>query len=181
MNRFLFLVVTAALFISLMPMAAVGQDFGVESEGEKTRPNRDEIAKLMIQVALLPVAEQNSKMDRIWKDPSGSQTPRSDFLFCTGLAHLGNFKAQACLGNAFENGIGVVNDSYEAYIWYALALDNVIGGEELKQKVQESKDRVKRSLMAVYPAPSDQELEEVVAGQKDRIAELQAETGKTQR
>jgi len=162
-------------------MAAVGQDFGVKSESEKTRPNRDEIAKLMIQVGRLSVAEQNSKMERIWKDPSGSQTPRSDFLFCTGMAHLGNYKAQAYLGGAFENGIGIVNDSFEAYVWYAIALDNAVGDEEVKQKVQERKNRIKLSLMAVYPAPSDQELEELVAEQKDRIAALQAETGETQR
>lgn len=177
MNRFSFLVVIAALFVSLISMAAGGQDFGVESEKEKTRLNKDEITKLMIQVGRLPVPEQNSRMDRLWKDPSGSQTPRSDFLFCAGLAYLGNYKAQAFLGGAYENGRGIVNDSYESYVWYVVALDNPIEDAEVVQKIKEARERVKLGLISVYPAPSEQELEELVTAQKDRISEYQAEIG----
>jgi hypothetical protein len=180
MNRFLFLVVIAGLFVSLIPSAAGGQDFEVDSEKEKTRLNKDEITKLMIQVGRLPVPEQNSKMDRLWKDPSGSQTPRSDFLFCAGLAYWGNYKAQAYLGVAFENGRGIVSDSYESYIWYEIALDNPIDDAEMVQKIKEARDRVKLGLISVYPAPSEQELEELVTTRKDKISEYQAEIGKEQ-
>ncbi len=180
MNRLYLFAIIAALSIALIPPAAIGQDFGIDSENDKTRLNTDEITKLMIQVGRLPVPEQNSRMDRLWKNPSGSQTPRSDFLFCVGLAYLGNYKAQAYLGGAFEHGRGIVSDSYESYVWYTIALENPIDDEEVEQKVREGKDRVKLGLISVYPAPSNQELEELVTGQKGRITEYQADIGNTQ-
>ncbi len=178
MNRFHFLAIIAVLFIAIIPLTVVGQDLNAASENEKTRLSEDEITNLMIQVERLPVLEQNSKMDRIRKDPSGSQTPRSDFLFCVGLAYLGNYKAQAYLGSAFENGRGIVGDNYESYVWYSIALSNAIDAEELKPQIQESRDRVKLALISVYPAPSDQELEELVEAQKNRITECLAEMKK---
>jgi hypothetical protein len=180
MNRFLHLAVMTLLFIALIASAGTGQDLGAASENEKTRLSRDEIIKLMIQLGRLPVPEQDSKMDRIWRDPSGSQTPRSDFLFCAGLAYLGNHKAQAYLGNAFENGRGIVRDPYESYIWYSIALGNLIDDEDAKQKIQKGRDRVKMELVSVYPAPSDHELEEAVETQKHRMIKYLSEIRDTQ-
>jgi hypothetical protein len=177
MKKLNFWAIIVALSIALIPSSAGGQDFGAESEKEKTRLDKDEITKLMIQVGRMPVPEQNSRMDRLWKDPSGSETPRSDFLFCAGLAYLGNYKAQACLGGAYENGRGIVSDSYESYVWYTVALDNPIDDPEAVQNIKEARDRVKFGLISVYPAPSDQELDKLVTTQKDRISEYQAETG----
>jgi hypothetical protein len=168
------------LFVALISSAGTGQDLGAASENEQTRLSKDEITKLMIQVGRLAVPEQNSKMDRIWKDPFGSQTPRSDFLFCVGLAYLGNYKGQAYLGSAFENGRGIVRDSYESYVWYSIALDNPIDDEDAKQKIQKGRDRIKLALVSVYPAPSDQELKELVEAQKHRITEYLSEIRNTQ-
>ena len=178
MNRKLYLTVLAALIIGLMPLEGVGQDLAAASENEKTRLNKDEIMELMIQVDRLPVLEQNSRMDRIWKDPSGSRTPRSDFLFCMGLAYLGNYKAQAYLGRAYENGRGIVEDTYESYVWYSIALDNAVDDDETKQKIQERRERIKMGMISVYPAPSDHELGEIVEAQKNRITESLAEIKK---
>ena len=175
MNKLNFLAIIIILIVVLIPLTVVGQDLSAASENEKTRLSEDEITNLMIQVERLPVLEQNSKMDRIWKDPSGSRTPRSDFLFCVGLAYLGNYKAQAYLGSAFENGRGIVADNYESYVWYSMALNNVVDDEEAKPQIQEGRDRVKLALISVYPAPSDQELEELVEAQKNRITECLAE------
>ena len=175
MNRFLHFAVLAVLLIALVPFSGFGQDLGAVSENTQTRLSKDEVTKLMIQVGRLPVTEQDSRMDRIWKDPSGSRTPRSDFLFCAGLAYLGNPEAQAYLGRAFENGRGIVEDPYESYVWYTIALDNSVRDEEAKQKIEKARDRVKLGLVSVYPAPSDQELEELVKAQEQRIAECRAE------
>ena len=175
MNRILYLAILATLIIGLMPLEGIGQDLAAASENEKTRLDKDEIMELMIQVERLSVLERDSRMDRIWKDPSGSRTPRSDFLFCAGLAYLGNYKAQAHLGSAFENGRGIVVDSSESYVWYSIALDNAADDDEAKKNIQERRERVKMGLISVYPAPSDHELEGYVEAQKNRITEYLAE------
>ena len=177
MNRFLGFAVLAAWFIVLVPLTASGQDLGAVSEDEQTRLDKEEITKLMLEVGRLPVPERDSRMDRIWKDPSGSKTPRSDFLFCAGLAYLGNYRAQAYLGSAFEKGRGIVGDSYESYVWYSIALDNSIEDADERREIRKARDRVKLGLVSVYPAPSDQELEELVEAQKHRIAEYLTEVG----
>ncbi len=179
MIRPLCLTITIVIFIALAPLTSVGQqDLGAVSENERTRLDKDEIVKLMALIGSLPVPDREAKMDRIWENPSGSQTPRSDFLFCTGLAYLGNYKAQAYLGSAFEKGRGVVEDSFESYVWYSIALGNFAGDEESKEEIQKSTSRIKLALVSVYPAPSDQELEELVEAQKHRIKEYLAETVK---
>ncbi len=175
MNKFLCLAVMIVLSIALIPLAAIGQEIRAESESELTRPDKDQITGLMIQVKRMPVQEQDSKVNRLWKDPSGSKTPRSDFLFCVGFAYLGNHKAQAYLGSAFENGRGIVRDTYESYVWYSIALDNPATDNDAKQKIREGRERIKQELISVYPAPSDYELEELVEEQKQRIAEYLAE------
>ena len=178
MNKSLWLTVMLVLSLSVIPLTAVGQDLKAASENEKTRLEKEEITKLMIQVRRLPVSEQESRMGRIWKDPSGSKTPRSDFLFCVGLAYLGNYKAQAYLGSAYESGRGIVTDSYESYVWYLVALQNASGDAEAEQKLRKDRDRIKMSLVSVYPAPSDEELDELVKERLHRITEYQSEIGK---
>lgn len=166
------------LSIAWMPWKAVGQDLKAASENEKTRLEKEEITKLMIQVGNLPVSEQESRMEQIWKDPSGSKTPRSDFLFCVGLAYLGNYKAQAYLGSAYDNGRGIVMDPYESYVWYSVALQNASGDTESKQHFRKDRDRIKQALVSVYPAPTDEELDELVEERLHQITKLQAEIGK---
>jgi TPR repeat protein len=122
--------------------------------------------------------EQDSKVDLIWKDPSGSKTPRSDFMFCAGLAYLGNFKAQACLGNAFEKGLGIVEDLSEAFTWYALALESPIADKAAEQQVQADKERVIQKLRSSYPAPNDDDLDDMVKAQMNRITQYREEMEK---
>jgi len=148
------------------------------SEDVKSRPNKQEIADLMIQNRL-PGPQQNSKIDQILADQAGSKTPRSDFMFCTGLAYLGNAKAQACVGKAYEMGLGVVEDLSEAYTWYALACETRIAETAVAQKVEETRDQLKLRLLSVYPHPTDEELDDQVKAQKTRIAQYQAEIKKT--
>jgi hypothetical protein len=172
---------TVALSLALAPIAALGQGLKAESEKEQTRLGKDEITGVMIRVSRVSVAEQNHKIDEIWTNQSSSKTPRSDFLFCAGLAYLGNYKAQACLGRAYENGIGIVQDPSEAYVWYSIALDNPKDGEAIKQKIEAEKDRVKQGLISTYPAPSDEDLAGMVEAQKRRMKEYQAEMRDTRR
>ena len=118
LKRFL-LTAIIALARSLRSLRAIRAGTAA-SEDAKTRPNKQEIADLMVQ-SHMPAPQQNSKIDQILADQAGSKTPRSDFMFCTGLAYLGNAKAQTCVAKAYESGLGVVEDLSEAYTWYALA------------------------------------------------------------
>jgi hypothetical protein len=166
-----------ALSFTLIPATLSGQNIEAVSEDIKTRLDGDEIKKLMVQVRLLPVAEQDRKMDLIWNDKSGGATPRSDFLFCAGSAYLENYRAQACLGRAFELGRGIVVDPYESYVWYSMALSHTIDDREMKQKIQDARDRIKQQLITVYPAPSDHELSELVGARKQLIQKYGEEVG----
>jgi TPR repeat protein len=147
------------------------------SEEVKSRPNKQEIADLMLQNRL-PGPQQNSKIDQILADQAGSKTPRSDFMFCTGLAYLGNAKAQACVAKAYEIGLGVVEDLSEAYTWYALACETRIADASEAQKMEETRDRLRLRLLSVYPHPTEEELDDQVNAQKTRIAQYQAEIKK---
>ena len=162
----------------LTPLSAVGQ-LNPASENERTLLHKQEIIDLMIQTGRMPVQEQNEKIDRIWANNGGSETPRSDFLYCSGLAYLDHYKAQACLGRAFEKGQGIVQDYSDAYVWYAVALDHPIEDKAAREEIQAGKDRVKMILVSVYPAPSDFELEELVKKQKENIAQYQEEIRNT--
>jgi hypothetical protein len=175
MNRVLYIALIMMIFFTLMPITLLGQDMSAVSEDEQTRLGKDEITKLMIQVERVPVVEQNRKMDLLWTDKAGDKTPRSDFLFCAGMAYMGNYKAQAYLGRAFEIGKGIVTDPYESYVWYSIALGNPIDDQEARQKIQSDRDRVKQSLVSVYPSPSDQELDELVKARKQEMTECLAE------
>jgi TPR repeat protein len=148
-------------------------------ENEKTRPNKQEITALTVQAAKLSVPQQNSKIDQILADQAGSKTPRSDFLFCTGLAYLNNAKAQTCVAKAYENGLGVVEDLLEAHTWYALACQTGFADASEAQKAEEIRDRIKERLISAYPHPTEEELADQVDAQKTKIAQQKAEIKKT--
>jgi hypothetical protein len=109
----------------------------------------------------------------------GSQAPRSDFLFCTGFAYLGNYKAQACLGNAYEKGRGVDKDLGDAYVWYSIALDNPINDPTDKRKIQVDRDRVRKALLSGSSARTDKELTDLIKAQKAFKTECQVEVRDT--
>jgi hypothetical protein len=168
-----------ALPLVLMPVAAAGQVSRSPSEGERADLAKDDITTLMIMVGRRPVVEQDRRMELIWTNLANSQTPRSDFLFCMGFAYLGNYKAQACLGNAYENGRGVQKDLADAYVWYSIALDNPIDDAANRQKIQADRDRTKRALLTGTPARTEKELDGLVKAQKELKMECLAEIRNT--
>lgn len=171
--------VTIALSLSLVQGCFAAQGASPSSENERTRVFRQDIIELMVRIGRMPVPDQSSKMDLIWKEQSRSKTPRSDFLFCVGLAHLGNYRAQAYLGYAFENGRGIVEDLSEAYVWYSIALDHPAAEKEFLQKLRADTERVKQKLQINYPAPTDEELDDLVKAKKEEIVLYLSEIGKT--
>jgi len=92
------------------------------------------------------------------------------FLFSSGSAYLGSYKAQAYLGNAFENGRGVDKDLQDAYAWYCIALDNPIDASTGK-KIRADRERVRKSLAD----KTDKDLADLVREQKMLIAGYLAE------
>lgn len=121
----------------------------------------------------MPSREQEAKLDLIVKNQADSKTPRSDFRFCMGMAYLGNYKAQKCVGNAYENGRGIVDDLSEAYTWYALA------AEQNSAEAGADLERVKMRLVTAYPSPSEDELQDMVTAQKNRIKDYGEEAKKS--
>jgi hypothetical protein len=168
---------STAFFVSLFctSVAFAAQASAVVSEDTQTRLSKEEIIGLMTRMNRLPVSEQDGKLDLILKNQSGSKTPRSDFLFCMGLAYMGNSKAQKCVGNAYENGHGIVEDRSEAYAWFALAQEQnaADGSPDL--------ERVKTRLVSTYPSPSDDDLDDLVRAQKSRITQYREESNKIQK
>ncbi|NLT66885.1 MAG: hypothetical protein GXX84_09805 [Acidobacteria bacterium] len=162
---------TIALFLGITVLTATA----AASEDAKSRPDENEIMEAMKKAAGMPAERQSELVNTIAKRLSSSTTPRSDFMSCTGLAYLGNPIAQKCLAVAYEQGIGIVQDPMEAYVWYAIAQQNT-PGESFPEV-----ERLKLELVANYPAPSEEELEEMVQSQKARIAQYQKEGGKTAR
>jgi TPR repeat protein len=144
-----------------------------EPEEAKTRPNKQEIVGMMTKISRMPAQQQSSKIDTV--NLSASKTLRSDFMFCTGLAYLGNYKAQKCLGEAYENGRGIVEDLSEAYTWYAIAADNKIPDKDTQEKLQAEKDRIENKLLAAYPHPTEDDLADMIKAQKSRIEQYQAD------
>jgi hypothetical protein len=142
-------------------------------EEEKSRLNKQEVIDLMVKAGKTPAAQQKGKLDLIWKDLSGSKTPRADFLFCAGLAYLGNHKAQRCVASAYESGIGIVEDLSEAYGWYSVALENRALDQGAKELLQADRDRVQMRLLAAYPHPTEDDLDDLVKAQKLRITQYQ--------
>jgi hypothetical protein len=162
----------AALLLTL------AQSLMAQSEDVKARPNKQEITDLMIQVSRMPAEQQNAKIAQILKDQAASKTPRSDFMFCTGLAYLGNYKAQMCVGNAYENGRGIVEDLSEAYAWYAIASESQISDEADAKKAEAERERVKEKLVSAYPHPTEDDLAELVNSQKTRVGQYQDQVKK---
>jgi len=144
------------------------------SETDVYRPDKSDIIAWMNLASGIPAVQQNERADAALKNisDSGGKTPRSDFQLCVALAYLGNAKAQHCLGYAYEKGIGVVDDTLEAYVWFELAH----GGGNAESAADAS--RVLLVLNSAYPAPSEEDLETMVAEQKGRIAEYQKEIKK---
>jgi hypothetical protein len=152
-----------------------------DSESAKTRPNKQEIIDSMIRVGKMPVPQQISKIDSLWQDPSTGKTPRSDFMFCMGLAYLGNYKAQRCVAGAYEHGRGIVEDQSEAYAWFATALENRISDPAAQQRIEADKERVKARLLSAYPHPTEDELDDSVRAQQTRIAQYQEDAKKAKK
>ena len=152
-------------------LLTLSQTLIAQTEDLKTRPNKQEINDLALQVSRMSVQERNSRVAQILKNQAGSKTPRSDFMFCTGLAYLGSYKAQMCVGNAYESGFGVVEDSSEAYTWYALALENHITDEADAKAVEATTERLKGKLVSAYPHPTEDDLVDMVNSLKTRIAQ----------
>jgi hypothetical protein len=169
MLKKLALTIATALLLTIVQTAGA-QDSKSASEDVKHRPNKQEIIDSMVETGRMPAQQQRKKIDSIWQDPSGSKTPRSDFLFCIGLAYSGDYKAQRCLGSAYENGRGIVEDLSEAYTWYAVALENRIDDKTAEQLIDADKERVKARLLAVYPHPAEEDLDDLVRTQKAQIA-----------
>ncbi len=170
------------LTVALLPIflkAPLAQERA--SENEQTRPNKQEIIDLMIQVGRMPAQQQNTKIDSLWQASSASKTPRSDFLFCMGLAYLGNYKAQRCVAGAYENGRGIVEDQSEAYTWYAVALENKIPDKAAAGMVEADKERVKTRLLTAYPHPTEDDLDDMVQAQQTRIAQYRDEMKKSKK
>jgi TPR repeat protein len=149
--------------------------FAQESAAEqvKTRLNKQEIIEQMLKAGQMSAQQRDSKVDALWQNPSASNTPRSDFLFCMGLAYLGNYKAQRCVAGAYESGRGIVEDQSEAYTWYAVALENKIPDPKHEQIIAADEDRVKTRLLAAYPHPTEDELDDMVSAQKTRMTQFQ--------
>jgi TPR repeat protein len=175
-KKLLFLAVLLRVFISFLPGMAAAQT--PSSEEAKTRLDKKEITDLILKIGNMPGAQQNSGIDRIASNPSGSKTPRSDFTFCTGLAFLGNHKAQRCVGYAYEHGLGIVEDAIDAYMWYTIALENSAGDAAAKKKLQEDIERITLKLRSVYPSPSNEELDDLIKTQKMQIGQYRDEAKK---
>jgi hypothetical protein len=167
--------------ISAVLLAALTLPAMDASEDEKARPNKEEIGKLILQFKGMPAQEQNAKLAGIIAGQDSSKTPRSDFLLCTGLAYLGNYRAQICVARAFEKGIGIVEDLSEAYTWYAVASESRISDEAEAQKVETERENVKEGLISAYPHPTEDELVDMVEAQKTRIAQYQETTQKSKK
>ena len=167
----LFLVVTFIFSVFAFTTAA---QVPASSEKDIYRPDKSDIIAWMNQASKMPAAQQNERTDAALKGimSSVSKTPRSDFQLCVALAYLGNAKAQRCVGYAYEKGIGVVDDTLEAYVWFELAQSG--GDAESKADVA----RVILILNSSYPAPTEEELEVMAAEQKVKIAGYQKEIKK---
>lgn len=171
------------LLLTLMvalPLAIAASAQEPASEDAKTRPNKQEILDLMITAGRMPAQQQSARLDAIAKDSAG-KTPRSDFLFCTGCAYLGNTRAQQCVASAYENGRGIVEDLSEAYAWYAVAFENKITDKAIAEKIEADKERVKERLLAAYPHPTEDDLNDLAGALKSRIAQYQEDVKKAKK
>ena len=176
-KRFLLAAVMALPVV--FAQSAVSAQEPAGAEGAKSRPTRQEITLQTVQVSKMTAQQQKSKLDQILADQAGSKTPRSDFLYCIGLAHLGNAKAQVCVAKAYENGFGVVEDLLEAHAWYALACQTGFADASDAQKAEEVRDLVKGRLISAYPHPTEEELDDQVNALKAKIDQHQSDMKQT--
>ena len=167
------LLLSLTSIFSFLAFAAAAQ-VPASSETDVYLPDKNDIISWMSQAAKMPAARQNEMADAALKgiSTSDSKTPRSDFQLCVGLAYLGNAKAQRCAGYAYEKGFGVVDDMLEAHTWFELAHS---GGD--KESEADAR-RVLLILNSAYPAPTEEELENMAKDQKRKIAEYQKEIKK---
>jgi TPR repeat protein len=154
--------------------AAPARPLPAVDEDAVTRPDDTEIVEWMGRTASMTEAERASALDAILArmTAGGGETPRTDFMTCAALAHRGEGRAQYCVGQAYENGTGVVEDPTDAYVWYALAARAGYGAGA------EARERVKTLLVSVYPAPTDEELGALEAAALEAVARLGAEARK---
>ena len=172
-KRLLFLAIIALPF-SLIPASAAAQ---TASEDVKGRPNKQEIIDQMIAAGRVSAPQRDSRLNQILSEQA-RKTPRSDFMFCVGADYLGNYRAQTCLGKAYEKGLGVVEDLTEAFTWYSVALENPSAGKDAEKEIGPDRDRVKQKLVSSYPAPTDEDLDDLVKAQQNRIAQYKSEAKK---
>jgi hypothetical protein len=176
-----FLTLIITLLFPILSVRAAVQAPTATSEDAKTRLNKKEIIDLMIKIGRMPRAQQDSRIAQIAKNQSDSKTPRSDFEFCMGLAYLGNYKAQICAAKAFERGLGTVEDLSDAYAWYILALETPNAEAATQKRLEEEKELLILKLRSSYPAPSDDELEDLVRTEKNRLTDYRNEITKAKK
>jgi len=181
MLRKIFLAAFIAAGLGLTLPCASGQPSPPASEETKTRPDKRETLDWMRSAGRMTPAQQNSRLETIEKGQADSKTPRSDFTFCMGLAHLGSPKAQVCVARAYEHGIGIVEDLAEAYAWYTIALENSAKDAAARERLQAEQDRIVLRLHSAYPAPTEEELEDLVRTGKNRISQYQEELKKARK
>ena len=167
-----------ALIFALLIIVIQAAAFQQAGESAVSRPDKQEIITLMTRTGGISAPEKNRRLDAIWKDATADKTPRSDFLFCLGLAYIGDYRAQRCAGSAYEKARGIVEDLSEAYTWYSIALGSRISDPSAAKMIEEDQQRVKTKLTIGYPSPTDDELDEMVKAQKARIAEYRQEANK---
>jgi hypothetical protein len=172
--------VWAAIAILILLQTSLAQrGASTISENEKTRPDKEEIISAMIKSAGVSSQQQDSRLNQILA--AESKTPRSDFLFCLGSAYRGSGKAQKCVAKAYETGRGIVEDLIEAYIWYVLALENKSSAGSTEQSLEAEVERIKTKLQTAYPFPSDEDLENQLMTQHDRIMQYQSDFKKAKK
>jgi TPR repeat protein len=174
------LLLTMIIALSL----TMAQTKAQESEDSKARPNKQETLDSMIKAGRIPAQQQKARIDSLWAGSTSSdlsKTPRSDFLFCLGLSFLGNCKAQRCVGNRYERGIGIVEDLSEAYAWYSVALENQTADEASKGILEADKERVKTRLLSAYPHPTEDDLDDMTRALQTRIGQYQEDAKKAKK
>jgi len=169
------------IWLIFMLPGVSGQPSPPVSEDAKTRLNKPETLDWMRTIGRMARAQQDSRMETLANGRPDSKTPRSDFMFCSGLAYLGNPKAQACVARAYEHGIGIIEDLTEAHVWYTVALENSAGDAAARERLQSDLDRISLRLHSTYPSPSEEELEDLVKAEKDRITQYRDELKKTKK